>query len=62
MSGLIFIAILGPGPVAGIWAIAFRSISFIGKLIAEAIEEIDEGAVDAIEAAGAACLQVLCDD
>jgi phosphonate transport system permease protein len=31
----------------------------MGKFIAEAIEEIDEGAADAIEAAGAACLQVL---
>ena len=44
------------------WAIAFHSISFMGKFIAEAIEEIDEGTVDAIEAAGAACLQVLCDE
>lgn len=57
--GLIFVAIFGPGPVAGIWAIAFRSIGFMGKLVAEAIEEIDEGAVEAIEATGASRLQVL---
>jgi phosphonate transport system permease protein len=57
--GLIFVAIFGPGPVAGIWAIAFRSIGFMGKLIAEAIDEIDEGTVEAIEATGAARLQVL---
>ncbi|PQP33612.1 phosphonate ABC transporter, permease protein PhnE, partial [Desulfobacteraceae bacterium SEEP-SAG9] len=40
-------------------AIAFRSIGFMGKLVAEAIEEIDEGAVEAIEATGASRLQVL---
>ncbi|MEE8227881.1 MAG: ABC transporter permease subunit, partial [Kiloniellales bacterium] len=48
-----------PGPMAGIWAIAARSIGFLGKLTAEAIEEIDEGAVEAIEATGASRLQVL---
>ncbi len=57
--GLLFVAIFGPGPVAGIWAIAARSIGFMGKLIAEAIEEIDEGTVKAIEATGASRLQVL---
>jgi phosphonate transport system permease protein len=57
--GLLFVAIFGPGPVAGIWAVAFRSIGFMGKLIAEAIEEIDEGTVEAIEATGASRLQVL---
>lgn len=57
--GLLFVAIFGPGPIAGIWAIAARSIGFLGKLIAEAIEEIDEGAVEAIEATGASRLQVL---
>jgi phosphonate ABC transporter permease subunit PhnE len=56
---LVFVAIFGPGPMAGIWAIAARSIGFLGKLTAEAIEEIDEGAVEAIEATGASRLQVL---
>ncbi len=56
---LFFVAIFGPGPVAGIFAIAARSIGFVGKLAAEAIEEIDEGAVEAVEATGASRLQVL---
>ena len=56
---LLFVAIFGPGPVAGIWAIAARSIGFTGKLIAEAIEEIDEGTVEAIEATGASRLKVM---
>lgn len=57
--GLIFVAIFGPGPIAGIWSIAARSIGFTGKLIAEAIEEIDQGAVEAIESTGASRMQVL---
>jgi phosphonate transport system permease protein len=56
---LIFVAIFGPGVMAGIWAITMRSIGFMGKLIAEAIEEIDEGTVEAIEATGASRLKVL---
>jgi phosphonate transport system permease protein len=57
--GLIFVAIFGPGPLAGIWSIAARSIGFTGKLIAEAIEEIDQGTVEAIEATGASRMKVL---
>jgi phosphonate transport system permease protein len=57
--GLLFVAMFGPGPVAGIWAVAARSIGFVGKLIAEAIEEVDHGTVEAIEATGASRLQVL---
>jgi len=57
--GLLFVAIFGPGPVAGIWAITARSMGFMGKLIAEAIEEVDEGTIEAIEATGASRLQVL---
>ncbi|MBI5780854.1 MAG: phosphonate ABC transporter, permease protein PhnE, partial [Rhodocyclales bacterium] len=36
---LLFVAIFGPGALAGTLAIAFRSIGFVGKLIGEAIEE-----------------------
>ncbi|NNK97108.1 MAG: phosphonate ABC transporter, permease protein PhnE [Desulfobacterales bacterium] len=57
--GLLFVAIFGPGPVAGIFSVAARSIGFVGKLIAEAIEEIDVGAVEAIEATGASKMQTL---
>src|SRR5690606_14743334 len=50
---LLFVAIFGPGAVAGVAAIAVRSIGFIGKLISEAIEEIDPAQVEAIQATGA---------
>lgn len=56
---LLLVAILGPGPLAGIFAIAFRSIGFIGKLMYEAIEEIDGHQVEAIEATGASSTQVM---
>ena len=51
--GLLLVIILGPGVLAGIIAIALRSIGFIGKLLYEAIEEIDEAQVEAIRATGA---------
>ena len=57
--GLIFVAIFGPGPMAGIWSVAARSIGFVGKLIAESIEEIDRGTIEAIESTGASRMQVL---
>ncbi|SEK38443.1 phosphonate ABC transporter, permease protein PhnE [Roseovarius nanhaiticus] len=56
---LLLVAIIGPGLLAGIVAIALRSIGFIGKLLYEAIEETDAGQIEAIEATGASGLQVL---
>lgn len=50
---LIFVALFGPGALAGVFAVAVRSIGFVGKLLAEAIEEINEKQVDALRAAGA---------
>jgi len=56
---LMLVTILGPGVFAGIIAIALRSIGFCAKLLYEAIEEIDEGQVEAIRATGASGPQVL---
>ena len=50
---LLFVAVFGPGPLAGTLAIAFRSIGFTGKLFAEALEEADKGSIEALTAAGA---------
>ena len=50
---LIFVAIFGPGIIAGVLAIAFRSVGFVGKLLGEAIEEINMGSVEALQATGA---------
>ena len=50
---LLFVAILGPGALAGTLAIAFRSIGFVGKLIGEALEEAQPGSIEALTATGA---------
>jgi phosphonate transport system permease protein len=56
--GLVFVAIFGPGPVAGIAAVAARSVGFLAKLMAEAIEEADRGQIEAIAATGASTAQI----
>jgi phosphonate transport system permease protein len=56
---LLLVSILGPGLLAGILAIAFRSIGFVGKLLYEAIEEIDPSQVEAVTATGASRAQVV---
>jgi phosphonate transport system permease protein len=56
---LIFIIAVGPGSLAGVLAVAVRSIGFVSKLLAEGIEEIDPGQVEAVTATGAGRWQVL---
>ncbi|MGH7323939.1 MAG: phosphonate ABC transporter, permease protein PhnE [Candidatus Rokuibacteriota bacterium] len=56
---LVFIIAVGPGSLAGVLAIAVRSIGFVSKLLAEGIEEIDAGQVEAVTATGAGRWQVL---
>jgi len=49
---LFFVAIFGPGVIAGVLAIGFRSIGFIGKLLGEALEEVNMGSVEALRSTG----------
>lgn len=56
---LLFVAIMGPGPLAGTLAIAFRSIGFTGKLLAEALEEANRGTIEALTAAGAPTASII---
>jgi phosphonate transport system permease protein len=56
---LIFIIVVGPGSLAGMLAVAVRSIGFVSKLLAEGIEEIDRRQVEAVTATGASPLQTL---
>ena len=56
---LIFIIVVGPGSLAGVLAVAVRSIGFVSKLFAEGIEEIDAGQVEAVAATGASRGQML---
>ncbi len=50
---LLFVAIFGPGALAGVLSIAVRSIGFVGKLFGEALEEAQQGPIEALTAAGA---------
>lgn len=56
---LLLVSMLGPGVLAGILAIALRSIGFVGKLLYEALEEIDATQVEAVTATGAGRAQVI---
>ncbi len=55
---LLFIALFGPGVLAGIMAIAIRSIGFVGKLLAEAIDESNMGTIEALRATGASSVSI----
>lgn len=55
---LIFVSALGLGPLPGILALAARSIGFLAKTTAEAIENAHPGPIEAMEAAGANRLMV----
>ena len=57
---LIFVSAVGLGAFAGILAIAARSLGFIAKMSAEAVENIDYKPVEAIRAVGGNNLQVMC--
>lgn len=56
---ILFVAAVGFGPLAGILTLTLYSIGFVGKLLAEEIEEIDWGQVEAVRAAGAGFLATL---
>lgn len=55
---LLFVAVFGPGPLAGTITIAIRSIGFTGKLFGEALEECHPGPVEALKASGAPWISV----
>ena len=57
--GLVLVVIVGPGVLAGVLAIALRSVGFIAKLLYEALEESDPRSAEAITATGASQLQVV---
>ena len=56
---LFFVAVFGPGALAGTLAIAVHSIGFTGKFLSEAIEEARPGPIEALTAAGAPPLAIL---
>jgi len=56
---LFFVAVFGPGALAGTLAIAFHSIGFVGRLFSEALENTSPGPIEALRAAGAPSASVI---
>lgn len=56
---IIAVIIVGLGPWAGILALTIHSIAALGKLYSEAIESIDPGPIEAVQATGANWFQIV---
>ncbi|MDQ2079997.1 phosphonate ABC transporter, permease protein PhnE [Xanthobacteraceae bacterium Astr-EGSB] len=56
---ILFVAMVGFGPLAGFLTLTFGTIDFLAKLLAEDIEDIDKGQVEAIRSTGGSWLQLL---
>ncbi len=56
---ILFVAMVGFGPLAGFLTLTFATIGFLAKLLAEDIEDIDEAQAEAVRATGASWWQVL---
>jgi phosphonate transport system permease protein len=56
---VIAVAVVGLGPFAGIVALTLHTIAALGKLYSEAIESIDPGPIEAIQATGATWIQTV---
>jgi phosphonate transport system permease protein len=53
LLAILFVAMFGFGPFAGAVTLTVGTVGFLGKLIAEAVEEMDLRPFDALRAAGA---------
>ena len=56
---IIAVIVVGLGPFAGILALTLHSLAALAKLYSEAIESIDSGQIEAIQATGANWFQVV---
>jgi phosphonate transport system permease protein len=56
---ILFVAMFGFGPFAGVMTLSFATIGFIAKLLAEDIEDIDREQVEAIRSTGSSWLQLM---
>lgn len=56
---IFFVVMVGFGPLAGALTLAFATIGFLGKLLAEDIEDMDPRPLEAIRSTGAGWLQAM---
>jgi len=56
---LIFVAVIGLGPYAGILALWIHTFGILGKVFSEQIEAIESGQVEALTSTGAGAAQAI---
>lgn len=54
---IVFVVVIGLGPVAGVLALALGSVGLLGKLVADSLEEVDAGPLEAMSALGSSRTQ-----
>jgi len=59
MLALVFVLMVGIGPFPGVLALGLHSVGMLGKLFSEAIEGINPGPVEAVQACGGNRFQVV---
>lgn len=59
LFALIFVAAIGLGPLPGVLGIGVSSSGMLGKFLADFIENIDKGPLDALKATGAKKMQII---
>lgn len=59
VMALIFVAVIGLGPFAGVMSLAIHTFGILGKVFSEGIEAIEPGQVEAVEASGASPAQII---
>jgi phosphonate transport system permease protein len=59
VKAILFVKAVGFGPLAGILALVLGTIGFVGKLFADAIEEVSPKQVEAVRATGASFMNVV---
>lgn len=59
VMGILFVAAVGFGVLPGVLALAFHSIGMVGKFVAESIEHVDDGPIEAVRSTGATPFQVI---
>lgn len=59
VMALIFVAVIGLGPFAGVLALFIHTFGILGKVFSEAIETIEPGQVEAVMASGASAPQII---
>ncbi|WP_018716724.1 phosphonate ABC transporter, permease protein PhnE [Arhodomonas aquaeolei] len=59
IMGILFVAAVGFGPLAGVLAVGLHSIGMVGKFFAETVEHADPAPIEAVRATGAGPAQVI---